>query len=223
MKSTRLLTATFKNKISNEEIPLFRGAIVNTFSNNISELFHNHQNEKLRYSYPLIQYKRINGYAAILGINEGADAVEQLATRNNFTCQLGYRKVKMEISSIKSEQIFISLCDTTQYYKIQKWLPLNSENYQEYQKIEGLAERVDMLNKILIGNILSFAKGINIHIHSLLACKLTRLENTGTILYKGIELMSFDAEFQTNINLPDFIGLGKSSSINKGVITRIQK
>lgn len=223
MKSTRLLIATFKNRISNEEIPLFRGAIANTFGNNISELFHNHQNEKLRYSYPLIQYKCINGYAAILGINEGADAIEQLVACNSFTCQLGHRRVKMEISSIKSEQVFISLCDTTQHYKIQKWLPLNSENYQEYQKIEGLAERINMLNKILIGNILSFAKGINVHIHSLLTCKLTQLKDTGTISYKGVELMSFDAEFQTNINLPDFIGLGKSSSINKGTITRIQK
>ena len=54
----------------------------------------------------------------------------------------------MEINSVKSEQIFISLSDNPQRYCIQKWLPLNSENYQKYLKVEGLAERIEMLNKI---------------------------------------------------------------------------
>ncbi|WP_368109308.1 CRISPR-associated endonuclease Cas6 [Bacteroides salyersiae] len=222
MKSTRLLIITFKNRISNEEIPLFRGAIINNFGNSISELFHNHQNEKLRYAYPLIQYKRINGNAAILGIDEGADVLEQLTVCNNFICQLGCRRVKMEINSVKSEQIFISLSDNPQRYCIQKWLPLNSENYQKYLKVEGLAERIEMLNKILIGNILSFTKGINIHIHSPLTCKLTKLEDSIPVSYKGVELKSFNAEFQANIILPDFIGLGKSSSINNGTINHIK-
>ena len=97
MKSIRLLIITFKNRISNEEIPLFRGAIINNFGNRISELFHNHQNEKLRYAYPLIQYKRINGNAAILGIDEGADVLEQLTACNNFICQLGCRKIRTDL------------------------------------------------------------------------------------------------------------------------------
>ena len=155
MKSIRLLIITFKNRISNEEIPLFRGAIINNFGNRISELFHNHQNEKLRYAYPLIQYKRINGNAAI----------------------------------------FNKLCIKT---------------------------KIEMLNKILIGNILSFTKGINIHIHSPLTCKLTKLEDSIPVSYKGVELKSFNAEFQANIILPDFIGLGKSSSINNGTINHIK-
>lgn len=222
MKPTRLLIVTFKNSISNEEVPLLRAAIFNTFGSEISDLFHNHRDDKLRYSYPLIQYKRINGCAAILGIGEGANAVEQLAACHSFTCQLGYRKVTMEISSIKSGQAFISLNDTLERYSIQTWLPLNKDNYQEYQKMDGLLERIDMLNKILIGNILSFTKGIGLYIDSPLICKLTRLEDTGTVSYKGVELMSFDAEFQANIHLPDYIGLGKSTSINKGVIKHIK-
>ena len=128
----------------------------------------------------------------------------------------------MEINSVKSEQIFISLSDNPQRYCIQKWLPLNSENYQKYLKVEGLAERIEMLNKILIGNILSFTKGINIHIHSPLTCILTKLEDSIPVSYKGVELKSFNAEFQANIILPDFIGLGKSSSINNGTINHIK-
>ena len=70
--------------------------------------------------------------------------------------------------------------------------------------------------------ILSFTKGINIHIHSPLTCKLTKLEDSIPVSYKGVELKSFNAEFQANIILPDFIGLGKSSSINNGTINHIK-
>lgn len=32
--------------------------------------------------------------------------------------------------------------------------------------------------------------------------------------------MSFDADFQCNLNLPDYIGIGKHTSIGYGTITR---
>jgi hypothetical protein len=37
--------------------------------------------------------------------------------------------------------------------------------------------------------------------------------------YKHMELLSFSAKFRTNVSLPSYIGLGKSSSLNNGVIT----
>lgn len=221
MESTRLVTIIFTNRISDEEIPLFRGAVIQTFNGIENSLFHNHQNEKLRHSYPLVQYKRVNGYAAIMGIDEGADIVEQLSACNSFNCQLGYRKMNMKISAIHSEKTVISPCDTIQRYKIHRWLPLNSGNYQEYQTMRGLGDRINILEKVLIGNILSFTKGINQYIKSPLTCELVQLEDVGTITYKGVGLMCFNAHFETNMLLPEFIGLGKSASINHGMITHL--
>ena len=62
-----ILVIRFKNEISLLEIPFFRGAILHALHGEANVLFHNHVDESsFRYSYPLIQYKRIQGKAAIV-------------------------------------------------------------------------------------------------------------------------------------------------------------
>jgi hypothetical protein len=56
MDKIKTLTIIFNNEISQQQIPLFRGAIIDTMDN-ANILFHNHDEDNLRYSYPLIQYK----------------------------------------------------------------------------------------------------------------------------------------------------------------------
>ena len=59
------LLIRFQNEIANNEVAMFRGAIINAVDNS-DVLFHNHTDgDGFRYAYPLIQYKRINRKAAI--------------------------------------------------------------------------------------------------------------------------------------------------------------
>ena len=58
MKKIRYLEVTFENDIEPWEVPAFRGAIIATAGKE-HVLFHNHDDDKFRYSYPLIQYKQI--------------------------------------------------------------------------------------------------------------------------------------------------------------------
>ena len=221
MESARLVTALFKNKISPEEITYFRGSIIRISGND--PLFHNHYKEGFNYTYPLIQYKRINGYAALVGINNGADAIEHLfENEKTFPCQLGNRRVELELSTIHSETEWVQCGINSYTYSVCGWLPLNRENYRQYQRIQGLIDRIGMLERILVGNILSFAKGIGIYFENPVNCRLQELVPSGFTKYKDIELMSFSASFQCNVSLPEYIGLGKSVSVNNGVITRIK-
>lgn len=72
----RTLRIIFENKISNNEIPLFRGAVLSSMQQQGNILFHNHiSNNTFRYSYPLIQYKKINSLASIVAIDKGVDIV----------------------------------------------------------------------------------------------------------------------------------------------------
>ena|SRR5665811_2483169 len=41
-------------------------------------LLHQHSADKFIYSYPLVQYKMINGAPMVIGINEGAEVLKQV-------------------------------------------------------------------------------------------------------------------------------------------------
>lgn len=222
-KKIRILLLRFKNVIYKNEVPLLRGAVIKAMNNNDDILFHNHDGNKLRYSYPLIQYKRINQKGAVVCVNEGTDVIGKFFSQCNFNFTLGEKQMAMEIESIKANQYTVQVWGSFFQYRIRKWLPLNQENYQEFQKLEGIGEKCSFLEKILVGNILSFAKGINIHLESQVECKITKLSDPVAQMYKGVKMVSFDAEFKTNISLPEYIGIGKGASINYGTITRIHE
>lgn len=220
LSKQRILILKFNNQISQNEIPLLRGAIneILNVQNNI--LFHNHDGETFRYAYPLIQYKRINRNAALACINEGTEAIGLLLNKGTFECRLGNRVVEMEIDNVKANQFLIQTWDSSFTYYLSKWLPLNQENYIEYQKLEGIAEKCQFLERILIGNILSMGKGLEIHFDTEIKCKITEIEETGLIKFKNIKMMGFDIEFKSNVSIPDYVGLGKGASQGMGMVAR---
>lgn len=61
------LIIQFENEIASNAITQFRGAVLASLDEK-DILFHNHDEDKLRYSYPLIQYKRVHKKAAVMGI-----------------------------------------------------------------------------------------------------------------------------------------------------------
>ena len=66
MAKVKTLVIRFKNVIADDEVKLFRAAAIHALQN-AEVLFHNHlDGEKLRFGYPLIQYKRIRRKAAIV-------------------------------------------------------------------------------------------------------------------------------------------------------------
>ena len=220
MEKVKVLVVRFSNEIMREEIPLFRGAIVNAIEN-ADLLFHNHEEDgQLRYSYPLIQYKRINQKAAIVCLGEGTDAIGQFFSSCNFDVALGERQVKLEVESVNAYQHLIQIWDSEFTYHIRRWLPLNKENYEAYCKEESLAGRYAMLERLLAANILSFAKGMGIHFEGQVVARITQMDDPRLQYYKGVKLMSFDAEFKTNVSLPDYIGLGKGVSLGMGMVVR---
>ncbi len=89
--------------------------------------------------------------------------------------------------------------------------------------LEGVAEKIVFLEKILTANILSFAKGIDITINKNIECKIINIQEPYLITYKNTKLMAFNLEFKTNVYLPNFIGLGKSSSVGNGIVTAKQE
>jgi len=214
----KILILRFKNLIHHNELAYLRGAILNMLKEKSHILFHNHEGDSLRYSYPLIQYKRINQKAALVCINEGTEVIGLLLSKGDFECILGEKSTYFEIDQVKANQFIVQTWESVFYYNIRKWLALNQANYLEYSKLDSLTDKCLFLEKILIGNILSMGKGMDILFDKEIMCKITNIIETTTMSYKNVKMMSFDVEFKTNVSLPDYIGLGKGSSLGFGMV-----
>lgn len=220
IKKIPLIVIEFKNTIRQREISRFRGAIISMLSSN-NVLFHNHTEDGLRYAYPLIQYKRIHGRAAVVCIKEGTESIGDFFSAYRQPAIIGEREMMLELDTIKADKILIQVWESMFTYSMRRWLPFNSGNYAQFQQLTGLEEQIVFMEKILVGNILSFAKGVGIHFEKELHCTVMDLKPAGIMKYKGISFAAFDILFRTNVSLPNYIGLGKGVSHGFGTVVRM--
>ena len=110
-KEIRTLTVLYHTKLKNHEIRLFRGAVLKSLGNKANVLYHNHTGEDtFRYAYPLIQYKRLNGEAAIVCVEEGADIIGQFLKETSEPLMLGDREVTFEVEKVIPEKTESQRC-----------------------------------------------------------------------------------------------------------------
>ena len=221
MDEVNTLLMRLDTPIERWEVPLLRGA-VNSLLSCRSTLFHNHTTEGLRYSYPLVQYKRVGGKAALLCIGQGVDALGDLLSVESLDTHIGQRRVVLRIESIDALAHPVEECTPPVTYRLRDWLPLNEHNHQLYQSEPSMAARLIMLERILTGNILSMFKGVGIFIPFPLRVTITSASPLRTIKYKGVPLAAMDLQFESNISLPDHIGLGKHASVGYGTVTKVR-
>lgn len=212
------ITVISFDKGKNTSIPGFRGAVASLFPE--EAMYHNHEGDTLIYRYPLIQYKLIDGNLSLVGIDEGAESVER-----NFhfgqTLKLSVHEKEQEYRVIDKKTLYYvpdSFEDQSRYYFLRNWLPLNQENHIRYCEMEGIAEKVALLDSILSANILSLFSGFGYHSGQKSRASILEIVSSRTVRYKDTEMLSFDIRFKCNANLPELCGLGKGASRGFGVI-----
>lgn len=224
MNYIRTLTVLTDVDIHNNEIPLFRGAVIHSLGEHPNVYFHNHLDEdKFRYAYPFIQYKRLGGKAAIVCVEDGVDIIGQFLTEVDGTLTIGDRQVTCNTGRIQPARILVQTWEEMFDYHISRWLPLNSQNYQHYKDIEGVVEKVSFLENILKANLLSMLKGLDIHLEKELILKITDISDSYLIYNKGVKMMAFNADFKCNLSIPNHIGIGKNASIGCGIVHQLRK
>ena len=220
-KNIHTLSVIFDTDISYSEIPFFRGAVLKSLGNDANVLFHNHIGDSsYRYSYPFIQYKRLNGKAAVTCVEEGIDQIGKILSSFSGRINIGKREADCEVLQIIRDETQVQVTETTIDYSLQRWLPLNTKNYELYQNTDELVDKIKILERILVGNILSFLKGVGVHLEEQLIISILDIINQKVVTYKDVKLTSFDIRFKANISLPSYIGIGKNASIGNGLLMR---
>ena len=213
------LVVRFTNRMRMDELSSFRGAIIHA-TEEADVLYHNHEgDDKLRYAYPLIQYKCIDGQAAIVCLGAGVADIERFMATNPSEVRIGNRHEQLSIVRINKEVTSLRLTTEWHSYRVSSYLPFSQENYAQYRNLGRLAERVAMLEHCLVGNILSFAKGMGVYFDGQVKVTLQDIENSQLYEFKRIKMMGFDIVFKTNALLPGYIGLGRKVSFGFGTLT----
>ena len=214
-----VLSVMLDVRLKDIELPFLRGALISKVSNS-GTLFHGHLPDGLRYSYPLIQYKKLGEYATVVALQEAVPQLAELLLENTVAIKLrlGRRMVSASLSDVFRQNIDMSVSTAMRTFEISRWLPLNQENYGAYCTMDSLADKLAFLENLLLGNILSFAKGVGVFFEEQVRVSIVYILSTGTFKYKGVEMLGFDIQFRTNVRLPEFIGLGKGVSLGFGTI-----
>lgn len=224
MKYIRTLTVITDAEIRQKEVPLFRGAVIHSLGEHPNVYFHNHlDDDKFRYAYPLIQYKRLEGKAAIVCVEDGVDIIGQFLTEADGRLTIGERQIICNTGKIQPARILVQTWEEMFSYHISRWLPLNSKNYHLYKEIEGVVEKASFLENILKANLLSMLKGLDIHLEKELILKITEISDPYLIYNKGVKMMAFNADFKCNLSIPNNIGIGKNASIGCGIVHQLRK
>lgn len=218
---TNIATVTFKGQLRYGEEQLFRGAFIKALGEHATILFHNHTEEGLRFSYPLVQYKIINGKPTILGFG---DAIPVLTSINGEReLAIGHQKRVFKVEEASIRPYTPQFDDTPKHYTLTRYIPLNKENLEEFDGLLALTDRICFVENIIVANILAFFKGIGYHCSDELHVAITSIDRKEKLIYKGVAFQGFDLSFVANAVLPDNIGLGKSSSVGYGVLHRIDE
>ncbi len=187
-----------------------------------SPLLHNHfEDGRLRYGMPMVQYKVLDGVPTLVGLQEGAKLLTDLFFQMK-TLRIEHREYAVMERNISFQNVQVGIEAGLFDYRFQTlWLPLNQRNYPEYLN-KSPDERKAFLGRILVGNLLTFFKGLDLMLPAGVRVMATvRPEEPRQTNFKDTQLMAFNGSFTTNAVLPNLIGLGKSVSRGFGTIERL--
>ena len=199
-----------------EDCHLLRGSIAGIFPN--ERLLHNHNEQgKEIYRYPKIQYKIVDGFPMVIAIgNEAIEVLKRVCkTIVAFEFDNGKSYDLLE-KRVEIEEHPFGVSDTIKgYYFLTPAILLNSNNYDNYQKLEDENKKNEFISGKLAAHLLSTSKGMEYTVleRIKISCNLKTLP----VILKGEKMIGFTGFFYANFYIPDFLGVGKSTSRGYGV------
>lgn len=195
-----------------------RGFFGNLFRSK-SPLLHNHlESGETLYRYPMVQYKVLQNTPVLIGLNDGAELLTELFMQIRHIDIEGTSYPILQ-KNISSKQLTIGLSDDLHAYHFETlWMALNQRNHADYLR-EDEAQKAQHLKALLIGNILSFCRGINYQVPGTVMANL-KVAGQKETQFRGIKMLAFEGSFVTNMLLPSEIGIGKQASRGFGTIIK---
>ncbi|OGG55605.1 MAG: hypothetical protein A3F84_29335 [Candidatus Handelsmanbacteria bacterium RIFCSPLOWO2_12_FULL_64_10] len=182
--------------------------------------FHHHGQAGLIYRHPLVQYKTIGGVGRVAGIGAGSFLLQAVDSPRTLT--LNGETVEVLDTHRHTEVVaFGPVEGDIEYRFLTPWLALNEENYQTYKQMRLKTQRSELLNRVLVGNLLSLCKSLDIEVTDRLRAEVS-VDGTEEVKIKqDVSLLGVRGTFRVNFTIPEMWGIGKQSARGFGTVHRI--
>jgi len=180
--------------------------------------FHHHRGDALIYSHPLIRYHVIQDAAVIAGVAEGAPLVRGMPRLDELALGGQAHRVLERVA----ETARIEVGPTTEavdYAVTTPYLALNQDNHPAWER-GGREDRRRLLERVVVGNLLSFSKAIGMHVDRRLVAEVDLEPDGWHDLKPGVRLLGFRGTIRVNFALPEGWGIGKSGARGFGTLFR---
>lgn len=235
LRKMRMLTVTFDQQIPVYHVGQFRAAVASKVGLE-HDWFHNHNNDttptkdmllthkKYHYRFPKIQYKIGNSCRPmIVFLEECVEQAHHFFSKPDWSLDIAGKHYDMRIDRLDMREYNMQIWEREFTYRLYKWQALNSHNFAKYQALETDEERREFLSGVLVGNLLSFATGLDWQLEKRLEVEVANIIRVKPIRYKRMRAQCFDVEFSTNMFLPQFLSVGKGGGKGFGVVRTIRK
>ena len=174
------------------------------------------------YQYPRVQYKVIDSVCLLIGFNAGTE-ISKKTFYDLKVLNLDGKLEEILSRGLESYTVYFNITKNLLPYSfLTPWLALNEKNYEKYHRYGTWKERKSLLEKILIGNIISMSKSLGYTVPEPIEVKIHKLKEVQTSL-KGTPMLGFLGTFSVNFEIPDYWGIGKSVSRGFGTVKRIDR
>jgi hypothetical protein len=175
---------------------------------------------RLIYRYPRVQYKIIDGSCLLVGFSEGIEVMKRAFLELAELDIAGHKTDIVTKHLAAFDSFFGSSTASYNYSFLTPWLALNQRNYEKYQITGSWPKRMEILKRILVGNLISISKSLGYTVPAPITARLGRIKEVKTSL-KGTPMLGFLGDFSVNFDIPDYWGIGKSVSRGFGTVKRI--
>ncbi|MFZ6008598.1 MAG: CRISPR-associated endonuclease Cas6, partial [Nitrospirota bacterium] len=190
------LNLTVESDLNKSDAEKIRGYLGNLFWDN--PYAHQHKSDgSFIYQYPRVQYKVIDSSCLLVGFGEGLEIVRK-TFHDLKVLNLDGKWEEILSKGLESYTASFNISDEQVPYSfLTPWLALNEKNYEQYQKLGTWAKKKDLLEKILIGNIISMSKSLGYTVPEPIKANIINLKEVPTRL-KGTPMLGFVGTFSVN-------------------------
>ncbi|MCK5684025.1 hypothetical protein KAJ27_07885 [bacterium] len=176
-------------------------------------------NARSRFNYPRIQFSVVKQQPIIIGVDEGIEIIAETLKNLQIISIAFINWMVEEVEEVYSEANFDDLEHIYNYEFLNPWVALSGQHLGRYKYFYG-AERVGYLNKILNRNIIFIIKEFQ-NLPEYKVINKIRLNGLKPMIAHSLNAGMFTGDFQVNIKLPNYIGMGNAISKGYGTIRLI--